>query len=83
MSQDKTLQNYYWLAVFELVFSLVPQNIQNTMCFVDFIKQNRLFHTNVLYDVATAKMLQNSRVLRMIVIVKVKNNTRFKTTSSS
>ena len=36
--QDKAVKNLQFLAVFELVFSTVPQNNLNTMCFEGFMK---------------------------------------------
>ena len=38
MPQDKTVKNHWFLAVFQLVFSLVAKNSLNTRCFVQFIK---------------------------------------------
>ena len=36
--QDKAVKNLQFLAVFELIFSTVPQNSLNTMCFEGFMK---------------------------------------------
>ena len=36
--QDKAVKNLQFLAVFELIFSTVPQNSLNTVCFEGFMK---------------------------------------------
>ena len=58
MPHDKTFQNSYFLKIFELMFSLVPRNIQNAGCLVDFI-QIKKSKASVFY-------------LRVIFVVEVK-----------